>query len=69
MLTKENRLIKESRILKKNRLIKENKLIHESKDKLSARSLLICIYKRIREKKKKTHQKFKRIQFFIECKG
>ena len=30
---------------------------------------MICTYKRRREKKEKTHKKFKRIQFLIEGKG
>ena len=48
-------------------------LIQENKGRLSARSSLstklIYTYKRRREKKKKTHRNFKRIQFLIEDKG
>ena len=46
----------------------KRKLIEESKDGLSARSVLICIYKRIREKKVKTFTNSNKIQFFIEDK-
>jgi len=48
-------------------------LIQESKDGLNSRSplstKLIYTYKRRREKKEKTYNNSKKIQFFIEDKG
>jgi len=49
-------------------LIKDRRMINKSKGALSAKSPLICTYKRRREKKEKTPKNSKSIQFLIEDK-